>query len=350
MRILYVGGIHFARDAERFYGVAQKLINGFIRLGHTVLCFSDRDASRNNNLFKSRLFGVKKANQALLEKVKVFQPDLILFNHADVIWPRTLEDINRLWPHIRMAQVNVDALFNPDNIARIRKKSGLVHANFFTTYGRGLLRLKNNNKPLYYIPNPVDASIESGQAFQNSSHWDLFIALGAFYPTFDERRNTISHIQISLPQLKFAVHISAEKKGIWGAHYYDVLKSCKSGLNLSRKAEKNSPPGLEEDFYLYSSDRISHYVGNGLLTYSDEAFSLHELFKREEEMVFYRTVEELVEKIRFYEKNDAERKRVAQNGWRAYHKNFHESLVARFILERTMELPLSCYAWPTHPY
>ncbi len=166
-----------------------------------------------------------------------------------------------------------------------------------TTYGPGLLRLKSDNKPIYYIPNPVDASIESSQAFQNSHHWDLFIALGAFYPTFDERRNTISHIQKVLPHLKFAVHILAEKRGIWGAHYYDVLKTCKSGLNLSRKSERNSPPGTEEDFYLYSSDRISHYVGNGLLTYSDEAFSLHELFKREEEMVFYSTLKSWSRKL-----------------------------------------------------
>ncbi len=130
MRILCVGGIHDATNAHRYYGVTQKLINGFIRSGHTVLYFSDRDASRNSNVFKSRIWGVKQANRALLEKIKVFQPNLIIFKHADVIWPSTLEEIARLWPEIRMAQVNIDALFNPDNIDRIRKKSGLVHANF----------------------------------------------------------------------------------------------------------------------------------------------------------------------------------------------------------------------------
>ena len=257
MRILIVGGIQQKSAAGKYYDVAPKLINGFTRLGHMVQHFADRDISRANNWLRSRKMGIKPCNEILLKHIEAFKPELIIFKHADVIQAETLTKIRALHPNIKMAQVNVDALFNPDNVERIKNKSGLVDANFITTYGDALKKIQLNGKPVFYIPNPVDASIETHQSFNHTElDHDLFFAYGNA-PEGDPRRDIPQNIQKDLPKLKLKLCVSAEGTGLWGHAYMAELGKCKCGLNLSRKQEKDRM-ATDDDLYMYSSDRISH--------------------------------------------------------------------------------------------
>lgn len=344
MRILFVGGIQQKNAAARYYDVAPKLINGFIRNGHTVQHFADRDISRASNFLKSRKLGIKKCNVELIKRIDIFKPHLVVFKHADVIQPETLEEIRTRFPNVKMAQVNVDALFNPDNIERIKNKSGLVDANFITTYGKGLNRIKLNNVPVHYIPNPVDASIECHKAFEpEDCQSDLFLAYGSA-PDGDPRKTIPENIKAKLPEVQFKLCIAGEGTGVWGAEYFNVLKNCASGLNLSRMQEKDRV-AIDDDLYMYSSDRIAHYVGNGLLTFTDSAFHMDKLFT-DKEMVFYTSEKDLQEKVKFYTENDKERQKIAKAGWAKAHTEFNEQKVAQFIEEICMKKELSAYAWP----
>ncbi|MCP4393752.1 MAG: glycosyltransferase family 1 protein [Alphaproteobacteria bacterium] len=348
MRILFVGGIQLKNDASRYFDVARKIVNGLTRNGHNVLFFADRDVSRFSNIFKSRKMGVKKCNKELIKRIPVFQPDMIVFQHADVIKPYALEEIRSKWPHIRMAQVNVDPIFNPDNVERINEKSGLVDANFITTYGDSLEKIKKNGKSVYYIPNPVDSSIEEFKAFENKVYEsDLFFAYG-YAPQGDPRFDIPKSILEKSPEINFRLCVSNEGTSLWGHKYVATLAKSKCGLNLSRKQEKDRF-AQGDDLYMYSSDRISHYMGNGLLTFTDAEFSLDNLFS-EDEMVFYETEADLHDKLKFYlnEKNDAERIRVAKKGWEKAHNSYNERLVASFIVDKAFGLAHSVeYDWPT---
>lgn len=345
MRILVVGGIQQKNAAARYYDVAPKLINGFIRLGHTVQHFADRDISRANNWLRSRKMGVKPCNKILIKHIEAFQPELIVFKHADVIQPETLQTIREKWPNIKMAQVNVDALFNPDNVERIKNKSGLVDANFITTYGDALKKIKLNNKPIFYIPNPVDSSIETGKIFEKSSHThDLFFGYG-HAPEGDPRKDIPENLQKSIPELKFKLCVAAEGTGLWGADYTNELHKSKCGLNLSRKQEKDRHAS-DDDLFIYSSDRLAHYIGNGLLVFSDNAFHLDEIFTSSE-MIFYDNEKDLQEKVGYYIKNYDEYQKIAKAGWEKAHKEFNEKQVAQFIIEATFGEVKSQFAWPT---
>lgn len=348
MRIMIVGGIQQKNAAERFYDVAPKLINGFIRLGHTVFHFSDRDTSRSSNIFKSRKLGIKKCNNELLSRISAFAPHIIIFKHADIIQKETLLTIRQKWPNIKMAQVNVDALFNPDNVERIKNKSGLVDANFITTYGEALNKIKQNNVPMYYIPNPVDASIDCYKAFENETfEHDLFLAYGSGGAT-DPRTMLSQYIKDNIPNIKFKHCIASEGSGLWGHAYYKTIAHSMAGLNLSRTQEKNR---LAEDIdlFMYSSDRISHYVGNGLLTFTDAQFSLDKLFTADE-MVFYKNKEDLVAKLTYYLENKQEGREIARAGWQKAHKLYNGTEVSRFIIETLMGENISQTAWPKDAY
>jgi hypothetical protein len=348
MRVLFVGGMQLKNNAARYYDTAMKLMNGFVRTNNVLLYFSDRDMARFSNIFKSRKMGIKKCNKELIKRIPAFAPDVIVFNHADVILPETLEEIRSKWAHIRMVQVNIDPIFNPDNAERFRNKSGLVDANFITTYGPSLNKLKQNDKPVYYMPNIVDGSIEEHRVFEKTDlENDLFFAYG-HAPAGDPRYDIPQNILKELPEIRFKLCIASEGNGLWGNEYYKTVGQSKCGLNLTRKQEKDRM-GEKDDLYLYSSDRIALLVGNGLLTFTDKEFSLDRLFS-EEEMVFYGDEAELHEKLRFYTnpKNDAERIKIAKNGWEKGHNAYNEKRVASFIMDKAFETAHRYeYDWPT---
>ena len=90
MKVMVIGGNQMKYFAARYYAFANKLRNGLIRNNHTVVRFYDRDVARLDNMFRSRVFGVKGANDTLLQQADSLKPDLFLFIHADVIQPRTV--------------------------------------------------------------------------------------------------------------------------------------------------------------------------------------------------------------------------------------------------------------------
>ena len=121
------------------------------------------------------------------------------------------------------------------------------------------------------------------------------------------------------------------------------------GLNLnSDRAETATEPAPAEELYLYSSDRVSQLLGCGLATLSFEINRLMELFEPKREMTFAPTPEAMVEAALRLRRDDAERRRIAEAGWRKAHVAYNERLVAKFIEEVTFRRPLShAYAWPT---
>ena len=93
------------------------------------------------------------------------------------------------------------------------------------------------------------------------------------------------------------------------------------GLNLSR--------GKPTKFY--SSNRIASIMGNGLLTFVDEKVQMNNFFNKKE-MIFYRNINDLADKINFYSKNDLLRKKIAKNGKRKYFKLFNEKRIAEYFI------------------
>ena len=107
------------------------------------------------------------------------------------------------------------------------------------------------------------------------------------------------------------------------------------GLNLSRgKAIK-----------YYSSDRITQIVGNGLVCLIDEKTEYKNFFNNQE-MVFYKNVGDLSEKILRLSNDDKMRKSIAKKGKDKYMRYFNSNLVANYIINKTLGLKNSSkYLW-----
>ena len=99
------------------------------------------------------------------------------------------------------------------------------------------------------------------------------------------------------------------------------------GLNLSR----GSP------IKYYSSDRITQIIGNGLVTLIDEKTEYNHFFNNNE-MVFYKNINDLSEKIIKISKDEKLRKKIGKNGKIKYQKYFNSTIVANYIIEKTFDL------------
>lgn len=337
MRIVFVGNYGEKKAGATFYSVARKLTNGLIRNGHTVYAFSDRDVARSSSLIGTQSWGTRSANRQLIDLCRNFRPDMIVLCFADLITNRTLMDIRAEHPMIRIAYVNLDPLFLRENPPRLRRFAQAVDASFITTAGEGLEEFTGARSIFTFIPNPVDRSIESLRGFERTDQSsDLICSIVSDRGT-PERAATMRWLKQNAPDIKYDFYGLDGVPPIYGMAYFDAIGSARMGLNLNRR----------DDNYLYSSDRLAQYAGNGLLVFIARQSRYDEIFG-EDEFAFYESRDELVDKLRYFKVNDEERQNVARRGYEKYHALFNERLVAQYIVEVTMGEPLGHdYGWPT---
>jgi hypothetical protein len=350
MRVLLVGNAGERYFGERFYSVEHKLANGFVRNDHLVYFFSDRDAARTATIFRSSRAGCGAANRQFLDVARNFRPDFVIFMHSCLIATETFAEAKRLPARPRMAQVCVDPLFRPINVSFLRDRASMVDATFVTTAGEALARFSSPTNVSSYIPNPIDASIETARGFERSDQaFDVFFAANAAGDQPGDPRRTAPALIAKSGKASIEYRGFDGRPPVFGVEYFRRLADARMALNInSDRAETAKTRAPAEELYLYNSDRISQLMGCGLLTLSFRVNQLMELFEEDKEMAFADTPEEMLEAVLRYKRDDAARRRVAEAGWRKSHERFNERLVTRYIEEVAFRRPLSQpYFWPT---
>jgi len=345
LRILHVTNFNERHDGRLFFNTGRRINNGFIRLGNSVLEFSDRDIQKNYKNY-SDITGSKSLNEKLRKTCYNFKPDLIVLGHADLISPEMLGQLKDEYPHLKIAQWFLDPLniHGPDfkkNKKRILDKSLQLDANFITTSPDVLnfLPKKVNN---LFIPNPTDSSIETLNNYNKNCSNDVFFALShgvhrgnLKYRVTDEREKFLRKLIKISKDIKYDIFGLDSIQPIWADQYFKTISNSKMGLNLSR----GTP------IKYYSSDRITQIVGNGLVTLIDEKTCYRDFFT-DKEMVFYSNINDLSEKISKISKDEKLRKSIGKNGKEKYTKYFNSNLVAEFIINKTFDINIKKkYLW-----
>tara|TARA_Y100001970_G_C14240061_1_gene864346 strand:+ start:375 stop:2510 length:2136 start_codon:yes stop_codon:yes gene_type:complete len=336
-RILHITNFNERHNGRLFFNTGRRINNGFIRLGNSVLEFSDRDIQKHYKSYKD-ISGAKSLNKKLKITCYNYKPDLIVLGHADLISSEMLGELKDDYPNLKIAQWFLDPLnkFGPDylkNKNRILDKLKYVDANFLTT-SPDVLKFLPKNVKNYYIPNPSDASFETLKNYQNNCTNDVFFALshgvhrGSLKNrTNDDREKFINNLIEKSKNVKFDLYGINKVQPIWADLYFKTISNSKMGLNLSR----GSP------IKYYSSDRITQIVGNGLVTLIDEKIGYQDFFD-DDEMIFYKNIDDLSNKILKISRDEKLRKRIAKKGRDKYLKYFNSNKVADFIINKTFEL------------
>ncbi|MFC1845379.1 glycosyltransferase [Thermodesulfobacteriota bacterium] len=361
MRILYVGNGAYKSRGANYYNDGRKWCNGFIRNSHNVYFLSDRDTSRAGNVFRSSKLGVGYCNKVFIDVCKNFQPEMIVLVSADIIKSESLLEVRASLPKAKIVQICVDALFSQNKLDIIQKKMLHVDATFITTAGSILGTIEKKEGVISYIPNPIDSSVETLRCHEHSDQEkDVFWACKLTSDVELNKDNPRYGLPLYLEesgQVKVDYYGMNNKPTLYGAPYYHKIGNARMGLNINQGNFMSDFVENSEhnNYYLYSSDRISHYMGCGLLVlcYRDKKYDsqLEDLFEENKELVFFSSKEELLDKVTYYIDHDEERKEIARRGWEKSHKHLNEKLLTKYITEVTFNLPLSeDYIWPTELY
>ena len=340
LRILHITNFNERLDGRLFFNTGRRINNGFIRQGHSVLGFSDRDIQKYYKSI-SDLKGAKTLNDKLKRTCYNYNPDLIVLGHADLISKDQIAELREDYPNTRFSQWFLDPLNKkgPDfvrNKERILDKIDVVDSTFLTTSPDVLSFLKDKNS--YFIPNPSDKSFETLNNFNKSCNVDLFFALshGVHRGVLksgksDDRIQFLNNLRSITPNIKFDIYGIDKVQPIWADHYFKTISNAKMGLNLSRG----------DSIKYYSSDRITQIVGNGLVCLIDQKTGYQNFFDKNE-MVFYKSVSDLSEKVIKISSDDNLRRKIARNGKRKYMKYFNSDLVSEYIINKTLGIK---YLW-----
>ena len=266
MRIINVSNFSTLRLKNCFTNdVIIKVTNGLIRNGHEVINYSDRDLCRFLGFGRMNKFGRKRLQKHFIEFAEKCQPDVIMLCHADTIEAETLKTIKQAMPAVKILQYNLDIVRpgekEPDaNIIKLKSKLDVVDATLITTGEKDLLDQFAGNGYVGFLPNPVDTSLETAKSFENEqTEYDLMFGATASSREFCGKKipcvDVIEMIEQNIKGISLKVFGLDKKNKIEGPDYQNLHGKCAMGFNFSRI----------NDCYLYSSDRMAHIMGNGLL-------------------------------------------------------------------------------------
>ena len=332
LKIIHITNFNERHNGRLFFNTGRRINNGFIRLNHSVLTISDRDIQSYHRSFKD-IDGSQKLNKKLIETISNYVPDLIVIGHADLIDRGTIKFIKEIYPKIKIVQWFLDKMTEEwgKNKKRFLDKMNQMDCNFCTTSPKILGFNKKDN--VFYIPNPSDVSFETLKCFENKYPiYDLFFAMSHGVHRgilkkgkFDNRLILIEKLIKKNPHLKFNIHGAYNKQPIWSDDFKDSLYQTKMALNLSQG----------KSVRYYSSDRVAQLVGNGILTFININTGLNDFFTNKE-VVFYKTIIDLSNKINYYSQNPIIRNKIAKAGRKKYHKIFDTTIIAQYMIDKVM--------------
>ena len=339
LRIMHVTNFAERHDGRLYFvSIGQKISNGFIRSGHSVLNYSDRDIMRSGRGFFD-LFGRQSLNKKIITTVKNYNPDLLLLGHADLIYVSTLKQLKQFNKNLKIAQWFEDPLITsgPDyneNSQKVLDKLDFIDSTFVTT-SPDVLDFDKKFSKFYYFPIPVDNSVERLKVFEHTtSIYDVFFAMShgvnrgvLKFGKRDEREGFINKLVKLNPTIKFDIYGLNGRQPIWAESFFNIISKSKMALNLSR--------GIPKKYY--SSNRIASLLGNGLLTFIDEKTKFNNFFSNNE-LVFYRNIDDLSEKMQKLSSDDVMRKKIAKRGWLKYHKCFNSKIVSDYMIGKIFNL------------
>ena len=339
-RILHIANFDEKNDFRlSSINLAAKISNGFIKDKFQITNFSDRF------FFQTNAFS--NIDDKIINIVKNLNPNLLLLGHTNSIKKETLKYIKDKFSNIKIAFWYEDSVNKkgPDfnkNKQFIEKYKDYVDQYFVTTDKNNIQTSIPRNK-LNFIPVPCSNTTENLNLYQTRNHeFDIFYAVshgvnrGILKKNkIDERYNFLKLLMSKSNDITYNIFGFNNVQPVWGNKFLKEISKCKFALNLSRG----------EPIKYYSSNRIASLVANGIPTLIDEKVKFSDFFSNNE-MIFYKDIYDLIDKVNYYKKNERKRVQLGFNGKNRYFKIFNNRIVADYIFSKTLGVkPLYDHIW-----
>ena len=328
MRILHVANFSWLRTGQPFYAIDNKLNNGLIRNGHYVHPLSYRDFIRASSWIKSTADKLARARlqEHVLSTAREIAPDVIFLGHSELVNHDTLRRLKQEHPNTPISMWWVDWL---QNRTFLEERIQYVDA-FFATSGKEALKSGFPGYPenrLHFFPNPCDSGIESGKAFEVTTPKHDLIFFGRPAPERKEILNTLHHQK---GHTRFAHFGYSPETILSGAAFINEISQSYMGLNYSRNNAVEC----------YTSDRLIQIIGNGALALTPRTPGMERIFETDE-VGYFETDDELMEKIDWFMANPEEGRKIAKKAWRKAHTLYSSEKIAEWMISKLTDSAVS---------
>ena len=281
----------------------------------------------------------KTLNRIFLEKSLYYRPDIILLGHVNTLDSETFSRIKTTNKNIIISQWYEDNLTvnGPDfekNYSNLKTNFEYLDNFFISTHPDDVSR-KSNRINYHFLPTPVDRNIEKLSVYKKNSYiHDVFFAMShgvnrgvVKSGKKDEREILIKDLIELNKDIKFDVYGFNDRNPVWSESFYSAIARSSMAININRGQIKRYS----------SSNRIGSLIGNGLLTFIDYKKKFNHFFNKNE-IIFYNNKYDLSDKLKYYKNNESARKKIARNGQKKYFHLFNEIEVARYIVNKSLDI------------
>ena len=318
---------------------AKKISDGLIKQKFNITNFSDRYFSQKNFL--------SKIDDKLIKIINNLRPNLIILGHTNSLRIETLKNIKDKFSNTKIAFWYEDSINRngPDfskNKIFLEKYVNYVD-QFFITTDKNNVQASIPKKKINFIPVPCSETSENLNLYNTKNHqFDIFYAISHGVNRgvlkegkIDQRFNFIESLINKSDYITYNLFGFNNVQPVWGNDFISEISKCKFALNLSRG----------EPVKYYSSNRIASCVANGIPTLIDERTKYNDFFSNKE-MIFYKNVDDLIDKVIFFKKNEKKRIQIGLNGKKKYFKIFNNKIIADYIVTKTLGTkPAFNYIW-----
>jgi hypothetical protein len=342
LRLLVVDNFQIRRYGAGREGQGYRFVCGAVRNNWRVMSFSERDITRFlAPLGFLRNIGARMMNRRFVKTCRNFRPDVVLIGHCDYLRNSALAEVKRILPETRLVHINVDPVWQEHTVSQIRERMHSCDAIFVTTAGGRLKEWTTGRNIVGFLPNMCDGVMEyEDVSAREDFTYDLFFA-GHDCPG-DERIALVKELEpLVADKIRFGLFGTCGRKAIAGSEYERALLSSAMALSLNRR----------EGWKWYSSDRLAHLMGRGILSFISSKSGYQEFFRDGEEAVFFDGAADLAEKVLRYAVNAELRRKVASAGRAKYHALFNASRVLNYIVDTVYgEKAAAEYEWASEVY
>lgn len=165
-------------------------------------------------------------------------------------------------------------------------------------------------RPIGLQPEIYSTDITEDEILNGSRDIDLFMMIDKNYPA---RVGRLNQLEKHFPQAHF--YGAGWKKGFLPSKdQLSFLRRAKIGTNI----HNSTGPINYRTFYL---------PANGILQVCDNKSHLGKIYDLDREVVGFDTIEECIDKCRYYLSHDRERREIALAGWKRVLKDYNENTI-----------------------
>ena len=279
--------------------------------------------------YKLRLpINLNKFNERILSALESFVPDIILIIKGNDLYPKTIKKIKSINPTVKIISWSGDHMLKKHNSSIYFKYSIPLYDIHFTSKSNAIegLYLKGAKK-VVFLNKAYYKNLHFYETNPNLKYDVIFI--GSFEePRYNsikflsENGITVNVFGNGWDHLNSTQNLIIHKKPLEGAKYRQAISSSKVNLHFLRKAN--------EDFQTDRTMEIPACMGFLLAERTKEHTKL---FIENEEAVFFNSDTELLQKVKYFLKNEDKRKKVAKSGFKRVTQSdySYENMIEKII-------------------